>query len=182
MRTITLLFLLAVVVAVPAFAQPKPANDFSLFVTPGYYAHTTFGDSSALGYGVGYRHAFSDRFALDTAVSRYRQTAVVFVNGYQPSVYRLTVQTIPIDVVAQYLFPTQGRWKPYVGAGLHAAIIESSPYGNSSRPFAPEVTGGVTFNFARSWSLFFEGRQLVTNDHREDDPSSRASFGFRYRF
>jgi len=183
MRTITLLFLLAVVLAVPAFAQPKAANDFSLFVAPGYYGHSdALGNSSEIGYGLGYRHSFTDRLALDASVSRFRQTGFVFIPGYQPSLYRYTVHTVPIDVTADYLFTTEGKWKPYAGLGVHAAIIESSPNSDSSRPFSPVVVGGVTFNFARSWGVFVEGRQLLTNDDRAEDPSFRGSFGFRYRF
>jgi len=183
MRKIAALVLFALAAAPTAFAQQQPANSFSMFVSPGYYSHTDeFGSSSSIGYGIGYRHMFNDRFALDAAVSRFRQTGgVVVVDQYQPYIYGYTTHTVPVDVVAQYLFRTESRWKPYVGAGVHAAFIESSPRASSLTTTSPEVMGGVTFTFARTWGAFVEGRQLITST-RVDDPSFRASAGLRFSF
>lgn len=180
MRRILLSLLL--LAPVTSFAQQ---NEFSLFATPTYFGHSSeFGSEENVGFGIGYRHAFHEHFALDASVARERYTTARVMNlgSDFPYLRRYQGRTIPIDVATLYLFTNESNWKPYVGGGLHIAYVQSSPVAGSHGWFTPVISGGVAYRVSPRWGVFLEARQLVTSNVRPEDPRTRGLLGFRWRF
>ena len=120
----------------------------------------------------GYRHFFSDRFAMDVSVSRSGSS--LDLQGARLGTFDL----IPVTVAAQYHFPSYYGWRMYAGAGIAYTRITQqampgyaledssvSPVLQAGASFAVTdalvLTGGVAANFTRN-QLSQAGNSLGT--------------------
>lgn len=120
----------------------------------------------------GYRHFFTDRLAMDVALSRSHHT--LDLNGARLGDFDL----LPLSVTAQYHLPAYHGFRMYAGAGIAYSRIaqQNMPgYSLSNDSFSPVLqaganfplsdtlvlTGGLTVNFARH-QLYQDGSSQGT--------------------
>lgn len=167
-------------VACSAFAQQ--ANRFSVYLTnPGFEASSqTFRATG--GIGLAFDHFWTPRFSTELVASAERYNANY--SAYDPERHSNVVHysgydVNPIDLLAQYHFLNDSRWKPYIGAGLRYAHRPTDVF--TGTPLAPELNGGVMMQITPRFGLTFDGR-LAAASSTKWNPSAKGSFGLTWRF
>jgi len=170
-----------------AYAQQK--NGLSAFLSyPSGWGGTNSGLHIEGGFGVAFSHTFSPLFSVEASLSQerytlFRQTPV------SDGAFRydqVSVRTNPFDITGRYHFQTEGRWRPYVGAGARYVSTNEVGRGGFStyRLFRlePEVSGGVVFQLRPHAGIVFDAKQLIGNNNLRSDPAFKPSIGFRWTF
>ncbi len=103
-------------------------------------AGATLSDDVTLGFGVGYR--FSDRFSV-VAIGGLPPTTTVKGTGPLDGVTVGEVTYGPLIVAANYHIPLQGRFQPYIGAGINYTIVFDTEDDGLSDLKADNAFGGV---------------------------------------
>jgi outer membrane protein W len=154
----TLLALVAVALASPAFAQDPPAVSFRPFVLAteqSFAAQQTFKASfdtaTAPFFGGGLQVVLSDRFVAEIGASRFKRTGErAFISGGKT--FRLgiplTATITPLEITGGYrfLFKAMPRVRPYVAAGwTRYAYTETSDFAEAGEN-VDTTHGGVVAN------------------------------------
>ena len=156
------------VVAVAAFflvcgaAVAQPANRVGVYATNlGFGYSKTTGHEWTGGGTFSYSRFWNSRFATEFAAGaqhEYDGYTLYNPDGSVRDSARTSYTIYPIDVLAQYHFQNETRWKPYVGAGFQYVQRPSSWKVGADYNFAPEINGGVFFNVGKSWGIAFDFR------------------------
>jgi outer membrane protein W len=158
-------------VVASAFAQQSSRrNAVSLFVSDLSLSDSSSrGFRSDAGYGVALDHMFSDRVSAELSVSRQtiRRNVATFSSTGLPGPNFREFALYPIDASVSYHFVSGSRWRPYLGAGLryvgdseHFAGLLGG-YDVTSRAVAPEVFGGITFQFHPDLGVRLDAKQIA---------------------
>jgi outer membrane protein W len=195
----SLLFL----VATASAQQPNTSNTITIFVSDLALSDLrSVGERSNAGYGVALDHMFTERISGQLSVSRktYQRPVTTFV-GVLPVTSFPEFALFPVDADVSYHFGSSSHWKPYAGVGLRYEQISvdlSSPLRQNavtSRAVAPEVIGGLTFQFRPELGIRLDARQVVRSersyitkpvsygfDQPSFVPAFQASLGLSFRF
>lgn len=139
------------------------------------------------GYGLGLEYQLNERWSAELSVSREQAgTWTVGMIGpdgvFQARNYKITAH--PIDVVGQYHFFTKSAWKPFVGIG--ARYVDSKgpgfPYQIENTQLAPQITGGVYYNFTKNLGLRLDVKRLLANGSSYFDDERKVSVGLGWKF
>jgi outer membrane protein W len=184
----SLLFVTASAIA----QEPSRPNTISVFASDVSVTQSpTSGRNIDLGYGAAFDHMFTRRISAEVTVNsetvRHGQSTFV-TSG--TSVFSWVSTTIhPLDASVTYHFLNDSRWKPYVAGGLRYASYTFSGDGPLGRYYLtthsvdPEVSGGVVFQFSRTFGLRFDAKQTIgSRPARIGDPDFKASVGLAFRF
>jgi outer membrane protein W len=134
---------------------------------------------------------FSDHLSAEGALTsqRGRQSYTIFSTTAPPVTYRYAETLYPVDASVSWHFLTDGRWKPYLGAGLRYASNTFRSYGPTgssrftSNTLGPVISGGVTYQFRPTLGLRFEAKlTLRVNASALGDASLSGSIGLSFRF
>lgn len=109
-----------------------------------------------------------------------------------------TVWSVPLSLAANYHIATDGRFKPYLGAGMIATwYVGEKPAGGYVRDFsvaptyAPLIKAGFDYQITERWYANFEAKQLFppTQTIQNQGVTARTSldatsvgFGVGFRF
>jgi len=192
------------VVAAASAQQRSTPNAVTIFVSDLALSDTsTNGQHSDAGYGVALDHMFTDRISGELSVSRqtYRRHVTTFVSGGIPVTSFPQFELFPVDADVSYHFLFSSRWKPYVGVGLRYVEMSEDlggPLGPNvitSRAVAPEVVGGLTYQFRPPLGIRLDARQVVRSEKSYITkpfftgfdalgfvPDFQASLGLSFRF
>jgi outer membrane protein W len=185
---VSLLFVVA-----SAFAQePSRPNTISVFVSDVSVTQSaTSGRSIDLGYGAALDHMVTPRISIEATVSSQtvRRPQSTFVTTGTPVFSWISSTIHPVDASVTYHFLNDSRWKPYLGGGLRYAsytFTGDSPFGRydqTTRSIDPEVSGGVLFQFSRTFGLRVDAKQTIGRRPAViGDPDLKASVGLAFRF
>ncbi|HSP13277.1 MAG TPA: hypothetical protein VLV78_00840 [Thermoanaerobaculia bacterium] len=179
-------FRMVVCVAVLLLVSPAvfpQSNRVSIYLTnPGVTSSDYLGTHYTGGGGLSLSHSMTPRFTMVIAAAAERDYSGYVAFNRDGSVrekYSVGYTTYPIDLLAQYQFRTDGRWKPYAGAGLR--------YANRPRMFmtgselVPELNGGVMFTVTPRLGIVLDGRWSGTR-HTSWNPMLKASAGLNWGF
>jgi Outer membrane protein W len=180
-------------VAVPTFAQqPSRSNTVSAFLTDSQLSvSSSSGTRFGTDFGAALDHMFNDRFSAELSVTSQR--AIRNVTTFSPAGVPTTIshsgRLYPIDANVSYHFFTEGRWKPYIGAGVRyvSDTVRGSGslggYRFTNRTTDGEVSGGITYQFNPRLGLRFDAKQIIGSSRSIiDDPNFKASVGLSLRF
>ena len=120
MRNARMVMVSLLFAAAPVFAQrPHYTNSVSVFVSDLSFTSNASGSSFDSDFGAALEHMFSDRFSGDLSVTSQRidRLATTFTSSGLPTTTPTSDRIYPIDASVTYHFFTDGRWKPYLGAG-----------------------------------------------------------------
>ncbi len=139
--------------------DPGGVGDFSFlskwdgrsFAPPPYYGlRATWWRSDRLGFAIDYNHA-----------KVYASDATKAANGFSTLEFTDGLNIITADVL--YRWKGEGRWTPYVGAGLGISVPHVEVTTSGGRTFKYEYGGpavallaGVSYTMNDRWSLFGE--------------------------
>lgn len=128
MRIRVVLSIVAVLLAVPLFAQ---SNEIGFFVNGGSFQSTTENDpdlgvtaklkfDSKAGYGVNFRHSLSPNTSIDFSAQKLKADAKLDISGagLSGSLKLGTLDLDQIDMAYQWHFVPRGMVDPYVGGGV----------------------------------------------------------------
>ena len=187
MRKITIVVVVAVLLALPAAAQQNPGPlRLSVFASNlGYTESDRAGSDLSGGIGVGLEYRLAPRWSAALSIAAEEHTR--FFDPLPPDVFgaswidRIEVRTYPVDLVAQYHIFTRTRWQPYVGAGARWVHGPGAPEPFSDR-LSAQITAGVDLNFASNWSVRFDAKRLLQASSTFYDPLTKVSVGVGKRF
>ncbi|HEX8169193.1 MAG TPA: porin family protein [Thermoanaerobaculia bacterium] len=174
-------FVLTLLTLLPfsAFAQSTPDHPLrvSLFASDlGYTESSTAGGDWTGGFGLALEYRFRPTWAAEVSAAYEDHTTggIVTSHGF----FRREEHTLPIDVLAQYHFATDSRFKPYLGAG--ARYVRGTALGNDRT--SAELAAGFHLFLTPSLSLRVDAKQLLRNDSPAYDARTKTSIGFGWRF
>ncbi|HSP32989.1 MAG TPA: outer membrane beta-barrel protein [Thermoanaerobaculia bacterium] len=183
MRSRMLVAVFALLVASAAVAQQQSKNEFSIFATNLGGGWSKNSGSVWTGGGtLAFNHYWTPRFStvVSAGVEHYYADAAVYDPGAQRiEFFRHSYSTNPFDVIAQYHFPNDSRWKPYIGGGFRYVHRPSSVFTGSA--FAPELNGGVSLLLTPRFGLTLDGRWSTARS-ASWNPSFKPSVGVSWRF
>jgi outer membrane protein W len=176
-----LLVLVVVALAAPLSAQQK-TEGFVFFDSPNYWGTDTQGSHVDSGYGVALRYFNTPEFSTELSVAKHDQRVTVydFSNLAAPVITTYHARIMPIDLVTSYHFRTEGRWKPYVGLGLHYLSVSDAPRLDSR--LGLQITGGVAFNVTPHFFVRADAKRVFVNNTQPYEPDVRALLGVGWRF
>jgi opacity protein-like surface antigen len=162
------------------FAQ---SNRVSLYVAnPGHFGGGEFGSHYTGGAALSLSHFWTPRFSTEVVVAAERDyDGYVLFNrdGSVREKQEFGYTTYPIDLLVQYQFRTDSRWRPYAGAGMRY-VNRPSAFRTGTK-FAGELDGGVLFMIKPRLALVFDGR-LSAAHSTNWNPSFKPSVGLGWRF
>jgi len=128
-------------------------------------AGATLTDNGTLGLGVGYR--FSDAFSV-IAIGGLPPTTTVKGTGPLTGITVGKVTYGPLIVAANYHIPTQGKFQPFVGAGINYTMVFDTKDNGLTNLKADNAFGGVLrvgFDYMLSDTdgLFFSANKVFVN-------------------
>lgn len=192
------------VVAAASAQQRNTANAVTIFASDLALSDLrSTGERSNAGYGVALDHMFTDRISGELSVSRqtYRRHVTTIVTGGFPVSSFAQFELFPVDADVSYHFGSGNHWKPYAGVGLRCVGMSEDLGGSlgpnviRSRAVAPEVVGGLTFQFRPELGIRLEAKQLIRSakshitkpffpqfDEPGFVPAFQASLGLSFRF
>jgi outer membrane protein W len=192
------------VVATASAQQRSAQNSVTIFVSDLALSDLrSLGERSNAGYGVALDHMFTGRISGELSVSRqtYRRHVTTFVITGLPVSSFPEFALYPVDADVSYHFGSSSHWKPYAGVGIRYEEISvdlSSPLKQNvvtSRAVAPELVGGLTFQFRPDLGIRLDVRQAVRSersyitkpvfyglDQPSFAPAFKASLGLSVRF
>jgi outer membrane protein W len=191
------------VVATAYAQQASTASSVTIFVSDLALSDLrSVGERSNAGYGVALEHMFTERISGQLSVSRktYQRRVITFV-GVVPVTSFPEFALYPVDADVSYHFGSSSHWKPYAGVGLRYEQISvdlSSPLRAdvvTSRAVAPELIGGLTYQFRPELGIRLDARQVVRSersyitkpvfyglDQPSFVPAFQASLGLSFRY
>jgi outer membrane protein W len=180
-------------IVVPAFAQQTShSNTISVFVSDvSLSGSSRSGTHFDAAYGAELAHMFNEHLSAELSITsqRGRQSYTIFSTTAPPVTYRYAETLYPVDASVSWHFLTDGRWKPYLGAGVRYVsntFTTYAPTGNSrftANTLGPVISGGVTYQFRPNLGLRFEAKQTLRgNASTLGDTSLSGSIGLSFRF
>jgi len=185
MRNVVVLAALISLVCVVGNAQQQQQT-FSLFLSDVMQSQTDrVTESWPSGFGASYERMLATRWSVRGAVAVERHSSYPYVvedNGSITLVDSSHLRTVPIDVTARYHWPTDTRWKPFLGVGAHyVAAPNADARFRYRNHFDAEIEGGTQFMLNRSLGLMIDGR-VLGGDREPYDQPVKVSFGLSWRF
>ena len=161
-------------IACSAFAQQS--NVVSVFATNPGFESSSLGTHFSGGLGLALNHFWTPAFSTELIASRERSFARYEIGDYVHNsieVVESRYTTNSADLLAQYHFRNDSRWKPYIGGGLRYANRPGQVF--QKNEFDAEFDAGVMWNLTRHFGLTFDGRVFTR-------ASFRPSAGLSWRF
>ncbi len=172
--------ILLLLVSPTLFAQ---SNRVSIYAAnPGLFGGDGFGTHYTGGAALSLSHFWTPRFSTELVAAAERDyDGYVLFNrdGSVRESQELGYTTYPIDLLAQYHFRTDWRWRPYVGAGMRY-VNRPATFMNGTK-LAAEIEGGVLFMLKPRLAIVFDGRLAAAQSVRWN-PSFKPSVGLGWRF
>ena len=175
-----LIFVLALLVALPIFAQQQPNAIFVFVSNPQIVA--SGGSHYEGAFGVAFRRMLGEHWSVQAAVSRDHErtgfitrdpSGNVIVDGV------VNARSTPVDLIGYYHFVNGSSWKPYIGAGARWMNAPSGVY--ASRNVLATIDGGITWQFHPSLALRFDSQVLLGSRPPWADRVT-GGFGLGWRF
>jgi outer membrane protein W len=144
------------------------------------------------GFGAAFDHRFSEHVSVELSVTNQRYSRDLGVSA-PPTfiIIRQSYREWPVDATVSYHFFTASRWKPYLGGGVRYVSETFHPIRfdtgallptEKTTSLAPEVSGGVLFQFGRSLGLRLDAKRVLGSRRNLADPSLKVSAGLSWRF
>lgn len=171
---------------VAATATAQQSNRITVFASDvGRISSDYFGAHWTGGGGVALNHFWSPRFSTELAAAAERDYRGFVLFNFDGSVRERSqtgYTTYPIDLLAQYHFQNDTRWKPYLGFGAHYSPRPRIFPRELSANVAPQLNGGVVFNLNSRFGIALDGRLVPHRDAADWDPMFRTSAGLTWRW
>ena len=176
MRKIGLL--LALLVAIPVFAQEHPNSVFVFVTNPGGSWTSSDGTTFTGEVGAAFQRMLAPEWSVEAAIARRwdRSGFTTFDSGGNVIEHRIfTSHTTPVDLGGKYHFLTQSSWKPYAGVGVRWTDA------SSNSKLLGAAGGGVLWQFRPAVALRFDGKVYFGPKPAYLDTAS-VSVGVVWRF
>ena len=175
------LLILCLFAAVPLFAQESPFRVSVLANDIAYTRSDSAGSDWSGGLGAALEYRWNKQWAMELSVLLEEHTlGAVRVDPAGTTILREEVHSYPIDLMAQYHFQNDTRWKPYIGAGLRYVNGVDTTFGQFGNTLSAQFGGGVHFMITPSFSLRLDAKAAWPQD--ELSYTFRPSIGFGWRF
>ena len=150
------------------FAEER-RTEISVFASDlGYTVSDAAGSNFSGGVGLALNQWWTSRISTQLSVTAEKHFSF---RNTGAGLQRTTVREYPVDLVAQYHFPNQTRWQPYVGLGARAGDR-----------IAGEINAGVLFQISPQLALTFDARRMQRETSEFHDSLMKFSIGLGWRF